>query len=279
MGMGDCGFDFEAGREYLVFADKVDAGDFFTSICTGTTLLEHAGPSLRLLRGEPPAAEDLLDQRKYYEDVLPRWTGGVCGHVNKPDGQPLGGAMVTLWQVRDEPLPSKTAADPNNSKPDGSFCIKDVDPGRYLLMAEQTDYDSWTRLMGFYPGVPKHSLALPLEVRPGTTSYNLQFSLSKEALFRVRIKAVLYDGSPLPWKKPWEHVMVAIDSPDQDPLAYHESHGVNEDGSYTFGYIPAGRYTFATYISPADASAWQPAKEEADITRNTEVVLKLLPAK
>ena len=51
-GDGDCGFDFATGSHYLVYADKINANFLHTSICSGTSLSEHAEPALRLLRGE-----------------------------------------------------------------------------------------------------------------------------------------------------------------------------------------------------------------------------------
>ena len=45
-GLGDCGFDFETGKQYLIYADAIDGVDLFTSICTGTSPMEQAGPAL-----------------------------------------------------------------------------------------------------------------------------------------------------------------------------------------------------------------------------------------
>jgi hypothetical protein len=53
-GEGDCGFDFETGSEYLVYADKDDNESPVTSICSGTSLLAHTDSALRVLRGEQP---------------------------------------------------------------------------------------------------------------------------------------------------------------------------------------------------------------------------------
>src|SRR5689334_20873381 len=63
----DCGFDFETGKQFLIYADRQRSGNLFTSICHGTSGMERAGPALRLLRGEPPAPDDLLDPGSYYE--------------------------------------------------------------------------------------------------------------------------------------------------------------------------------------------------------------------
>jgi len=62
---GDCGFDFSTGQSYLVFATQIESGLYFTNICTGTNLVEHSGPAVRFLRGEAPAADDLLDVTSY----------------------------------------------------------------------------------------------------------------------------------------------------------------------------------------------------------------------
>jgi hypothetical protein len=48
-------------------------------------------------------------------------------------------AWVDMTQVRDEPFVVNTAADSDQSKPDGSFCIRYVRPGKYLLTAERLD--------------------------------------------------------------------------------------------------------------------------------------------
>lgn len=283
MGGGDCGFDFETGKDYLVYADSIDGGILFTSICTGTAPLEEAGPALRLLRGDPPSADDLLDPQSYYRKYSSQWMGKVCGRLTKPDGRPLGKAQVEMSQVRDEPLPPKTASDPNLSKPDGSFCVAYISPGKYLLTAQDYDYHASFRWMGYYPGVTKHSEALPIEVKAGANLSDLQFTVQKQSLYTVRFRVVTSDGSPLPWR----NLGVAIDSPDRDPLAYHESHGVNEDGSYTLGLIPPGRYFVSSFIEPdfetsqvpAEVSKWRMAKQEADISGDTEVVLKLVSVK
>ena len=283
MGGGDCGFDFETGKEYLVYADSISGGILFTSICTGTTSLNEAGPALRYLRGEPASADDLLDPQSYYSKFLPQWTGTVCGRVTKPNGSPLGKAQVVMSQVRDEPLPPKTESDPDLSKSDGSFCVKNVSPGKYLLTAENNDYGTGSRWMGYYPSVTNHSQAVPIEVKAGAELTNLRFTVQKQSLFTVHFRVVTPDDSPVPW----ENLGVAIDSHDQDPLAYHESHGLNKDGSYTLGLIPPGHYFVSSFIQPdfqaegvpVETSKWQMAKQEVEINGDMEVLLRLIPKK
>jgi hypothetical protein len=279
LGSGDCGFDFRTGESYLVFATQIESNLYFTSICTGTNLLEHSSPAVRFLRGEAPSAEDLLDVTTYYERMRPQWTGTICGNVIGPDGSPVKNASIELSEVREPPYPPNGSGEP--SSVDGSFCIKNLTPGRYLLSAEKYDFDKWTRLMGFYPGVSTHANAVPIEIKPQTSLTVKPFALRNEKLYDIRISVVTSDGSRLPW----ERLGVAIQSADRDPLAYHEDHGVDEDGSYRFGYIPAGHYTVLSYAEPDFSEDkpeeqpfnWTQDKREIDVTGHTEVLLKIVP--
>jgi hypothetical protein len=64
-GEGDCGFDVETGSPYLVYADKVYNASLVASIWN--IFLAHADSALRVLRGEQPTQDDLLDGETYYQ--------------------------------------------------------------------------------------------------------------------------------------------------------------------------------------------------------------------
>lgn len=144
-------------------------------------------------------------------------------------------------------------------------------PAKYLLTAEKDDWDAGTRLMGFYPGVWRHADAAPVEVKAGAILNGLQFGTRKEAMYTVHFRILPGLGSPVNWRD-WG---IAVDSVDRDPLSYHISHGVENDGSYTFGGIPAGHYIVSSY-SGLDPLAT--TKQGVDIDGPAEVSLKL-PAK
>jgi hypothetical protein len=278
LGGGDCGFDFETGKQYLVYASRVNTEVLFTSICSGTSSVQDAGPALRFLRGEPPAPDDLLDPQSYYKKFTSQQYGTACGRVTKLDGSALGRASVDMTQVRDEPFPPKSASDPDMSKPDGSFCIPDISPGKYVLTAETTDFDHDLRWMGYYPGVSKHADATVIEVKAGAKLRNLDFTARKEPLYTVTFRIQSSDGSQVPLN----NLRVRIDSPDPDELAYHlDQH--NEDGEYTMGYVPPGHYMVRTYIQmdnpeqkvPVEFTKWRMANQEVDIKSDANIVLKL----
>ncbi len=52
-GGGDCGYNFQQGKQYLVYADHSPDGDLYASICTRTASLANAGEDLDYLRTVP----------------------------------------------------------------------------------------------------------------------------------------------------------------------------------------------------------------------------------
>ena len=281
-GEGDCGFDFETGSQYLVYADRVDDETLVTSICTGTSLLAHADSALRVLRREQPTPDDLLDGETYYKKFGPLWTGSVCGRLTKADGTPLGQAWVDMTRVRDEPFTMNTTADSDQSKADGSFCIRYVRPGKYLLTAERLDVKDYIRWAAYYPGVAKRSQARVIEVQAGEDIADLHLGLDKVRVHTVLFHIVATDGSPLPLEK----LGVSVDAPERDALAYHLAQPRNINGEFPAGYVPPGNYLVQTYVRPdlksgkipAELLRWRMVRREMYIGTDLEIVLKLSPA-
>ena len=52
LGGGDCGFDFEVGKQYRVYAFKDEAGELSTNICSRTALLEKSRRNSAYLHGK-----------------------------------------------------------------------------------------------------------------------------------------------------------------------------------------------------------------------------------
>jgi hypothetical protein len=281
-GGGDCGFDFETGARYLVYAQEISRGTFFTSICSGTAPLDQAGPALRLLRGEAPTPDDLLSPKDYYVKTENLRFGSACGRITRDDGTPFGEIDVEMAQVRDEPFPPKTASDSNLSKPDGTFCIDIISPGKYVLTAEKLDFDHDLRWMGYYPGVSRRSEAAVIEISAGTKLKDMNFSVRKQPVYTVSFKVVAADGSALPLND----LGIMIESPDRDGIGYHLMQGREEGGIYTAGYVPPGKYRVKTIpwgmLSEAELTRlakWRMAEQEVEISSETQIILKLERAK
>lgn len=283
-----CAYGFEMDKTYLVFARSGPDGAFSADICSGTAPIEDAGAALRFLSREQPSAEDLLSpeeyEKHYRRDVLPKRTGSVCGRVLKPDGTPLQGAIVSLCEFRGEDVSCiERASDPNTSSADGHFCIEYADPGRYLLTAERADYDHDARYMAYYPGVYSRGEAKKLEMKAGVRLPDVELTTIHEPLYTIRIRVVTPDGTILSWKN---GCGVWVNSAARDPLWYWTSHGLGEDGSYTFGGIPAGKYVITTYFSPdfnngekpfPESLKWKPARQDVVVRGDTDVVISMQP--
>ncbi len=290
LGTGDCGYVFWPGESYLVYATSWPGGILFTSICSGTSAIEDAGAAIRFLAGEKPIADDLLApqdyEKQYYEKVLPKRTGSVCGRVLKPDGSPLKGASVYLWELRTDDLPSRGGSDQNTSTDTGHFCVENVPPGRYFLTADSSDFDHSARYVGFYPGVYSQAEAVQLAIKAGVRLPDVKFTTLYESAYRIRIRVLTPDKTQLSYKN---GCGVAVDSEDRSPSSYHISHTLEEDGSYTFYYIPPGKYEVTTYFQPdfeggkmkpfPEASKWKHARHEVIVSGNTEVDIQVEPAK
>lgn len=289
LGTGDCGYVFWPGESYLVYAGAGPGGVWFTSICSGTNSVEDSGTALRFLNGEKPTADDLLSPRdyetQYYKNVLPKRTGSVCGNVLGPNGSPLKGASVELWELRNDDLPPRGGSDPNLSSDSGHFCVENVAPGKYFLTAASSDFDHWSRYIGFYPGVESRANAIQLSIQAGVRLPDVKFTTSRQSVYRIRIRVVAPDKTQLSYKN---GCGVAVDSEDRNPLSYHIDHTLEEDGTYTFGYIPPGKYQVTTYFQPdfeggelkpfPEAAKWRPASQEVVVRGDTEVLVQLKPA-
>jgi hypothetical protein len=287
MANGDCGYDFWPGESYLVYATSGE-GVWFTSTCAGTRAIEDSGYAVRYFSGEKPTAEDLLSpeeyQKYFYDNVLTKRTGSVCGQVLKPDGSPLDRASVDLWQPRKDDLPPRRWSEQNLSSTAGHFCIKNVHPGKYFLTAEKNDFQGWSRFMAFYPGVNSQADATQLSIEARVSQPDVKFTTIHEAVYEIRIRVLASDKVRLSYKN---GCGVAVDSVERNPLSYHINHTLEEDGSYTFGFIPPGKYLVTTYFQPnfvedqmkpfPEAAMWKAAQKEVAVTGNTEVVVQMEP--
>jgi hypothetical protein len=121
MGGGDCGFNFEIGKSYLIYAGRARDGRFHTSICGPTRAVSRAADAIAYARqvAAGTAKTSLygrvqLKQQMTYMQTDEDGVAGVTVNVEGPQGQRF--SVVT--------------------KNDGSFEIEGQFTGKYTLRAE-----------------------------------------------------------------------------------------------------------------------------------------------
>ena len=130
---GDCGYDFQTGETYLVYADSdEDTSVIDTDRCTRTQRLSDAGPDLAYLYfyKERKAASGRLEGFTTFDALY----AGKPHDADKID-QPAPGLTVELKS----PEGTRYA----RSDPDGKFLFDGLEAGDYLLS-------------GYAPGFPDH---------------------------------------------------------------------------------------------------------------------------
>ncbi len=133
-GGGDCGFTFQTGASYLIYAYRHPAtGRLSTGICSRTKLLANASEDLAYLRG--PARTPSVFGRIYgrAEQVVPLGDGDAAAQRS-----PYGNARITITGPGGTRRVSTLA--------DGSYEVA-VPPGEYRVSAEVAD--GWYATVGF----------------------------------------------------------------------------------------------------------------------------------
>ena len=256
LGGGDCGYPFEIGKQYLVFADKRESGRLETGICTGTALLEDSTANLADLRGDPvPESAPSQPQGA---------TGQLCARVVRDGATQADPDGVLLVSVN---AASPLAADDAESDGKGSFCAADVRPGKYLLLFAPDGHESPVTF-AYYPGVTKTSEATQIDIRAGQ-ALSLVFRIPQQNTYSVRGKVATSGKSPVPDS---QVVLVAADQPFRGPTYLAD---ISEDGSFHIPKVLPGKYWgFVT----VDDEGWSTRKAELVVDKDLDGVALVLIA-
>lgn len=248
VGGGDCGFPFEVGEQYLVYAFADESGQLSTGICSGTALLRESRTNLSYLRGESIVADSVTRN-------TPIATGKLCGRVVRT-GLDFADSRILLLRVGSEsPIPSGEA----ELARDGSFCATDVVPGKYHLVFMNGAEGSPTSFV-FFPGVAKSSDATVIDVEGAPASFELVFNVPSQPTFSVTGTVAESNMSALPVE--CKVVLLSTD-PLSFPLAY--SQDVTPSGSFSFPQVLPGKYWAFVIVDSGDASKWLMRKVALDV--------------
>jgi hypothetical protein len=225
LGGGDCGFDFEVGKQYLVYAFKDEAGELSTNICTRTMRLEKSRGYSAYLRGKrvAPAANKEASTT----------TSKLCGRVVPTDATGSIDSLVLLVRVGSKsPVPDSEAG-PDS---DGAFCVTDINPGKYhLLFVNRIE-----------------------EAIPGHTPSDLVFNIPAQATFSVSGTVSNSDNPQLPAK-----VKVMLMSASQPLLAYTADTATS--GSFVFNQVLPGEYWAIVTVDASVESKWSTRKARVEV--------------
>jgi len=135
----DCGYDFQLGETYLVFAKRdEDSNNLETSTCTATKRLSDAGQDLSYLYffKMNPKSAGRLDGRAKYSPLF-----GLPGAaVQRSEDAPAVGLVIGIQ--------SGNAVRYGVSDRAGKFVFDGLPPGDYSLNAWAPGYPDTSRLLG-----------------------------------------------------------------------------------------------------------------------------------
>ncbi len=227
LGGGDCGFGFQIGKKYLVYAHKDDADRLSTGICTATASFENSASNLAYLRGEAVIPSP----------TAPRASGGsrLCVRIIKSQNALARDLddRVSLFRIGSKsPIPSEELE--RDQK--GNFCAKDIAPGDYHLTFREDDVDSPVSFV-FYPGVVEASQATAITVKSGQSTPDVVFKIPSQSTFSVAGAVATPNGSPLP---AGAKVMLIHAEPPFLAVVYDQD--VAQDGKFSLAKVLPGRY-------------------------------------
>jgi hypothetical protein len=252
MGGGDCGYPFEVGKQYLVYAGKDESGQLSTGICSGTGLLEDRQADIASLRGDPVIQTDPPEHRASAPTRL-------CGHVVKSSQASATEHRLMLISVGDKSPVPKDEAQVND---DGSFCASNVSPGEYYLLYVGGIQECPTSF-GFYPGVTKFSDAEPISLKSGQPIENLLLKVPFQPSYSVTGTVAVPEKSDSDLQP-----KVLLISAEQVFVGLFYSQDLSPSGSFRFPQVLPGKYWAIVIVEADDNSKWFTKKVEVDIDNN-----------
>lgn len=260
---GDCGYPFENGERYLVYADRDSkTGMLHTSICSRTAAVSMASDDLDFLRGLPESA------------LKSRISGTVSRYTNENDK--AGFRTIQLLSS-----------------------VRVIVSGQGKRYEAVTNNDGVYQLVGLPPGSYKVEADLPGNLSHPTRSVNLaqgdcaQADILTESSGGISGRIVDNEGNPVVGIRldliPVD-VIDLINASRRVMLSHSES--TDKEGRYKFENIPPGKYYFGfdlvyetrtdypyprTYFPGASDRAQATVLNLGDGERLTGVDLSLLP--
>ena len=265
LGGGDCGFPFELGKRYLVYASKEDSGRLSTGICSATGLAQDKEGDLAFLRGEQVPA------KRRHQSASPWPSGTLCVKLERDGSDPAADSRVQLLRVGGvSPFPTEEAELEQN----GRYCARSLDPGQYRVLFSNSVGEIAVTSFLYYPGVRSLDDAERVEVKANNIAPDLLFKIPPQQTFSFEGKVATSNNSPLP-----PNTKVVLLTADDSFLGPMYGQEIALDGSFVVPKVLSGRYWALLDVeSESSKVKWSTIKTEVVVSGDVQnVLLTLIP--
>jgi hypothetical protein len=267
--MSSCGFSFEIGKSYLVFANRFDQS-LVAAACSFTALIADSDVALRFLRKQAPHPEDLLTP----SEIQRNSKGRICGAVRRSDGKPLHDAAVFIWNDSD-PTYGKEVSFERPDK-DGWFESYFLSPGVYRITAVDRSYGA-SRWVGSFPARTDDSSTMgKVDVVAGRDFRSVDIVLHEEKVYSIQGIVRSSDESPVALGE----VEIDAEMAPDEKFPYLNYIQPQADGTFTIPRAPAGTVRLKTYVSKFADPNWETTVTDIRVSEDiehVEIILKRRP--
>lgn len=262
--MSSCGYSFEIGETYLVFANQY-SGHLVVAPCSFTRPLEDSGTALRLLRKEPPVPDNLLT----FVQLEGNSKGRISGVIRRSDSAPLHEPRVYVWDDLDASYQKEALF--VRADEEGAFESDFLSPGTYRITAVDPS-DGPTRWVGAYTLRVDDTNPATVQVFAGRNLSSVDIVLHQQKVFSIHGVIRSSDGSPLPFK----HVEIKATMTPSEMFSFLDFVSPDASGKFAIERVPVGKVRLNTYVSEFVDPNWEPCIKELEVngdTNEVEIVL------
>jgi hypothetical protein len=284
LGGGDCGATYMPGLNYLVYALGPSLDRLGASMCSPGGWLEgtEAAIDLRYLRKERATATDMAPilhwsqagwdkqeeerQRRYaeYRKKFETASGKICGTLVHADPQENGEGSIAFLSTLGY---SPNSPDYAEVKEDGSFCSRNLGPGKYYLYFVRHDDHGVSAL--YYPGLTDVAKATPVEVSAGQKR-SIVFHVLTQPSYSVRGFISAADSSA--FDSDFAQTSIGLVRSDGDRRVWYAAESqfrlLPKLGYFKFENVVPGRY----FVPVQTGSGWMSRKVVVDVTTHSKFI-------
>jgi hypothetical protein len=247
MAGSDCAFGQPApGKKYFVYGFQAKDGKIVIQACTRTGPLESAGSDLRYARGEPATKEDLSAPGEKWrllgDPSLATRGATLRGKVRRTDAQGLNVVFLTVWRVNEKGRRTNFIEATQETNTDGSYEVRYLPPGRYMVTAMESLMTPNARFLGEYGN---------LSLTEAQILDGVDVIWRPEPLGSVTIEVKAPPGLNdriFVWLRG-----VQVDSAARPLYPYAQTAQLDEKNVASFRYVPYGRYDVYVLLTGEDA--------------------------